>query len=426
MTSFAAPGAQTARHLLSKVPAITVWFWIIKILCTTVGESFADYIDLALGVGLLATAGIFTVVTAAVLALQMSRRQYHPGFYLLTVVLMSITGTLYTDILTDQAGVPLWVSSALFAVVLAIVFAIWFRRENTLSIHSIVSMPREAFYWLTVLVTFALGTALGDWTLELTGSGPGVSIFLPLALIAITAALWRFGANPVLTFWVAYILSRPLGANTGDWLGLTTAEGGLGLGTFTTSIIFLALILATVVYLSVSRADVDRAAATDPRTDHRPVSMERRRRAHLILGAAAIATIALLVTTASLPHESSLAAEGSAPSCSASSTPLTQSEAQTAVRAHYPASNVTELQGIVTDTLSLVTQGDQAGAASRATDLETTWDDNQATLNFADCQAWTVLDQQIDPVLKSVRAGAPDPATETRALKQLSTTLGAS
>ncbi|MFC6175187.1 hypothetical protein ACFQD4_16895, partial [Subtercola frigoramans] len=141
MTTSLEPTAYSARHMLSKVPAITIWFWIIKILCTTVGETFADFINVALGVGLVSTAIIFTVVTAAVLTLQMTRRRYQPGVYWLTVVVMSITGTLYTDILTDQAGVPLGVSAAIFSGALAIVFAIWFVKERTLSIHSIVTAP---------------------------------------------------------------------------------------------------------------------------------------------------------------------------------------------------------------------------------------------------------------------------------------------
>ncbi|MBM7471176.1 COG4705 family protein [Subtercola frigoramans] len=424
MTTSLEPTAYSARHMLSKVPAITIWFWIIKILCTTVGETFADFINVALGVGLVSTAIIFTVVTAAVLTLQMTRRRYQPGVYWLTVVVMSITGTLYTDILTDQAGVPLGVSAAIFSGALAIVFAIWFVKERTLSIHSIVTAPREAFYWLTVLVTFALGTALGDCTLELTGWGPGASILLPLVLIAIVAALWRFGANPVLTFWIAYILTRPLGANIGDWLGLTPAEGGIGLGTLVTSIIFLAAILATVVYLSITKTDVDQNAEAEPHTDaERPASPVRRRASAVILVAVAAATVALLITTSNLPHTSALADEAAAPSCSDTSTALSQSEAQAAVKANYPATNVDELTTIVTDTLTLVTQNDQTGAAARATDLETTWDDNQPELNAADCRAWTFLDKQIDPVLKSVRAQTPDPAKEQQALQQLLTTL---
>src|SRR5690349_21604247 len=155
MTTEAASRTGTSRAFLNKVPEVTAWFWLIKILCTTVGESFADWINLQLGVGLVATAVIFTVVFALVLTWQMTRSRYEPAAYWLTVVVVSVTGTLYTDILTDQVGVPLWISTSVFGVALAVVFGIWWSRERTLSIHSIVTLPREAFYWLAVLVTFA-------------------------------------------------------------------------------------------------------------------------------------------------------------------------------------------------------------------------------------------------------------------------------
>jgi uncharacterized membrane-anchored protein len=242
--------------MLNKVPEVTIWFWVIKILCTTVGESFADWIDTTLGVGLTNTAIIFTVLLAAVLTVQMRLHRYVPVVYWLTVVVVSITGTLYTDILTDGRGVPLMVSTSVFAALLAVVFGIWYARERTLSIHSIVTVPREAFYWLAVLVTFALGTAAGDWTLDLTGWGPGASVLLPAALIATVIVSWRMGGQPVLAFWLAYILTRPLGANIGDWFASPRSEQGLGLGTALTSLIFLAAIGATVLYLTVTRADV--------------------------------------------------------------------------------------------------------------------------------------------------------------------------
>jgi uncharacterized membrane-anchored protein len=164
-------------------------------------------------------------------------------------------GTLLTDNLTDAHGVPLWISSTVFSVLLAAVFAAWYARERTLSIHSINTTPREGWYWLVVLVTFALGTALGDWTLELTGWSPGTSILLPAGLIAAVFVAWKLGAGPVLTFWLAYVLTRPLGANIGDFLASPRTDGGLGLGTLGTSVIFLGAILATVVYLSVTHVD---------------------------------------------------------------------------------------------------------------------------------------------------------------------------
>ncbi|RYC05541.1 hypothetical protein [Nocardioides zhouii] len=248
--------ATGARTLLNKVPEVTVWFWVIKILCTTVGESLADWINEQLGVGLVNTALLFTAIFAGVLIIQMRLTRYVPAAYWLAVVVVSVTGTLYTDILTDQLGVPLWISTLVFSVLLAGVFAVWYVRERTLSIHSITTTPREGFYWLAVLVTFALGTATGDWTLDLTGWGPGLSVLLPLSLIAVVVVMWRSGADAVLAFWLAYILTRPLGANLGDWLAADKAEQGLGLGTFMTSVVFLLAILATVAYLTVSRVDV--------------------------------------------------------------------------------------------------------------------------------------------------------------------------
>jgi len=182
--------------MLNKVPEVVIWFWIIKVLCTTVGESFADWINQTLGVGLVNTSLIFTGGLAVVLVVQMRLPRYVPIAYWLTVVVLSVTGTLYTDILTDQLKVPLALSTSVFAVILAVVFGIWYSRERTLSIHSIVTTPREAFYWLAVLVTFALGTASGDWILDLTGWPPGKSVLLPAGLIVAVVIGWRLGANP--------------------------------------------------------------------------------------------------------------------------------------------------------------------------------------------------------------------------------------
>jgi len=245
----------TRRQMLSKVPEVTVFFWVIKILCTTVGESFADYVNETLGFGLTNTTVLFTVALVGALAVQFWMTRYVPAPYWLAVVLVSVVGTLLTDNLTDAHGVPLWLSSTVFSALLAGVFAAWYARERTLSIHSINTTPREAWYWLVVLVTFALGTALGDWTLELTGWSPGVSILLPAGLLLAVLVAWKLGMGPVLSFWLAYILTRPLGANIGDFLASPRSEGGLGLGTLATSVIFLGTILATVVYLTVSRVD---------------------------------------------------------------------------------------------------------------------------------------------------------------------------
>src|SRR4051794_33648278 len=247
--------SMTARRMLNKVPEVTIYFWIIKILCTTVGESFADYINETLGFGLTKTTLLFSAGLIIALVAQFRLNRYVPGVYWLSVVLISVVGTLLTDNLTDGHGVPLWISSTVFAVLLATVFSIWYARERTLSIHTIVTTPREAFYWLTVLVTFALGTAVGDWTLELTGWSPGKSVLLPLGLILAVLVAWKLGMGPVLSFWLAYILTRPLGANIGDYLASPHADGGLGLGTLGTSVLFLGTILAVVIYLTVTAKD---------------------------------------------------------------------------------------------------------------------------------------------------------------------------
>ncbi|TIC79483.1 hypothetical protein E8D37_16925 [Nocardioides sp. GY 10127] len=412
--------------MLNKVPEVTLWFWVIKILCTTVGESFADWINMQLGVGLVGTAVLFTVVFAVVLTVQMRLRRYVAGVYWLTVVVVSVTGTLYTDLLTDQLGVPLWFSTTVFSVLLAGVFGVWWLRERTLSIHSITTTPREAFYWLAVLVTFALGTATGDWTLELTGWGPGVSVLLPLSLIAIVTVLWRGGANPVLAFWVAYILTRPLGANIGDWLASPRSEQGLGLGTLGTSLVFLAAILATVVLLTITRVDVaeeDGPGAGTGEQQDAPVRPGRERAMLGVLLVVAVATVALLTWADHQPHVSALdAEEGSAPACSSAA--LDPSAAAPAAAKDFPAASMADYRTITTDTLALVDQGDQAGAQTRITDLETAWDDDESTLQPMDCAAWTTLDGQIDDALTAVRASSPQQADEDQALRTLLTTLG--
>ena len=255
-----------AGRLLNKVPEVTVFFWIVKILCTTVGESLADYVNDTLGVGLTGTTVLFGVALVAALIAQFAVRRYVPAIYWTVVVLVSVVGTLLTDNLTDARGVPLWVSTAVFTVLLAVVFTAWYRREGTLSIHSITTRSREAWYWLTVLVTFALGTAAGDWTLELTGWTPGAAVLLPAALIVVVVVAWRLGAGPVLCFWLAYILTRPLGANLGDFFGLDPADGGLGLGTLAPSLIFLAVILAVVLLLTFTGLDRTERREADPAT----------------------------------------------------------------------------------------------------------------------------------------------------------------
>jgi uncharacterized membrane-anchored protein len=242
--------------MLNKVPEVTLYFWIIKVLCTTVGETGADYLNSTLGFGLTNTTYVVGALLIAALVFQFRAIKYIPSFYWVAVVLISIVGTLITDNLTDHFGVTLEVTTVVFAVVLAGVFYTWHASEKTLSIHSIFTTRREGFYWLAILFTFALGTAAGDLTAERLNLGYLNSLFLFAASIAlVTIAHFRFKLNGVVAFWAAYILTRPLGASIGDYMSQTRADGGLGLGTTGTSLLFLATILALIVYLTITRKD---------------------------------------------------------------------------------------------------------------------------------------------------------------------------
>lgn len=242
--------------MLNKVPEITAFFWVIKILATTVGETAADYLNVTLGLGLNGTSVIMTALLGAVLVLQFRSRRYVPGLYWTVVVLVSVVGTLLTDNLVDNLGLALWPITATFAVALAAVFLVWHRSEGTLSMHSIVTRRREDFYWLAILLTFALGTAAGDLLAEGLGLGYGLSVVVFAAAIAVVALAARFGLGAVTAFWAAYVLTRPLGASFGDLLSQDRSAGGFGLGTTVTSLLFLATIGVVVTYLAKTRADV--------------------------------------------------------------------------------------------------------------------------------------------------------------------------
>jgi uncharacterized membrane-anchored protein len=257
-TSLSQPraGTPTARQLLNKVPEITLYFWVIKVLCTTVGETAADFLNTNLGLGLTNTTYITGALLIAALAVQFRYRRYVPSIYWLSVVLISIFGTLITDNLTDNMSVSLVTTTVVFSVALAVVFAIWWASERTLSIHTIYTKRREAFYWLAVLFTFALGTAAGDLAAERINLGYALSGLMFAGMIAAVAiGHFRLRLNPVLGFWIAYILTRPLGASLGDYLSQPRADGGLALGTVVTSALFLTAIVAVVVFLTVTRKD---------------------------------------------------------------------------------------------------------------------------------------------------------------------------
>jgi uncharacterized membrane-anchored protein len=244
------------NRLLNKVPEVTIYFWIIKILCTTVGETFADYLNMTVGLGLDTTSYLMSAALVVALVFQFRARRYVPGVYWLSVVLISVVGTLISDKLADDLGVPLQTTTILFAVLLAITFGVWYAVERTLSIHTIVTRRRETFYWLAILFTFALGTSAGDLFDEQFGVGYWPTAGIVAGLIAlIAAAHLGLKLNAVLAFWAAYILTRPLGASVGDGMSQPTRTGGFGLGTTATSAIFLTVILALVVFLAVTKVD---------------------------------------------------------------------------------------------------------------------------------------------------------------------------
>ena len=247
------------KVMLNKVPEITLFFWVIKILCTTVGETGADFLDTKLNLGLDGVTLIIGTMLVVTLIFQFKTKKYVPGIYWLAVVLISIVGTLITDNLTDKLGIPLMITTIIFTISLSIVFAVWYKKEKTLSIHTIITTRRESFYWLAILFTFALGTAAGDLLAEKINLGYLLSAIIFGVLIASVAiSHFVFKVNAILAFWIAYILTRPLGASIGDYLSQDLDNGGLGLGTVITSMIFLATILATVIYLTVTKKDVIR------------------------------------------------------------------------------------------------------------------------------------------------------------------------
>jgi uncharacterized membrane-anchored protein len=251
------------NKILNRVPEITVAFWIIKILSTTVGETGADYLAVSAGLGTTITDGLMAGILGIVLMAQLRLQRYVPWVYWLTVVLISVVGTQITDALTDKLKISLYVSTSVFALLLAVVFVSWYFCERTFSIHTIFTRRREMFYWTTILFTFSLGTAAGDFAVEEIGLGFGEAGIAFGSLIVAVAVAYFVGANATFTFWFAYILTRPFGAALGDALSQSPNYGGLGLGSAITSSVFLAVIAGLVAFLTLDqgpstfRKDVD-------------------------------------------------------------------------------------------------------------------------------------------------------------------------
>ncbi len=252
-------GSAQPTHLimqaLRKVPEVTVYFWIIKLLTTALGESASDslvnYLNPIIAVAL---GGIGLVVA---LILQLAVRRYVAWIYWLAVVMVAIFGTMAADVVHIGLGIPYLISTVFFTVALAIIFVVWYANEKTLSIHSIYTRRRELFYWATVITTFALGTATGDMTATTLGLGYFSSGVLFAVLIALPAlGYWLFGLNEIVAFWFAYIVTRPLGASFADWMGRPSSLGGIGLGRGQVSLGLAILIISFVGYLTVTRKDM--------------------------------------------------------------------------------------------------------------------------------------------------------------------------
>lgn len=253
------------QRMLNKVPQITLVFWIIKILATTVGETAADFLNVNLGLGLTITSVVMSGILAVIIFFQMQAKKYIPAIYWLSVVLLSVVGTLISDNLVDNLGVSLATTSTIFGVALVVVFAAWYMVEHSLSVHTIVTHRREAFYWAAILFTFALGTSAGDLISEAAKLGYVWATVLFAGLIALIYAAFRFlKLNAIVAFWMAYILTRPLGASLGDLLTQARTAGGFGLGAMVTSAIFLTAILASVIYLTVkAKSETETPAAAE-------------------------------------------------------------------------------------------------------------------------------------------------------------------
>jgi uncharacterized membrane-anchored protein len=414
MTSVRTP--LPSRTFLNKVPEVTLYFWLIKVLCTTVGETAADFLNVDLGFGLTGVSAVTGVLLAVALVFQFRAKRYVAGLYWLTVAIVSVFGTLVTDNLTDNVGLPLEASTIVFGVLLAATFGVWYASEKTLSIHSIITRRRETFYWLAILFTFALGTATGDLMAEVLGLGYLVTGAIVVALVAVTAIAWRLGLHPVLAFWFIYVLTRPLGASLGDYLSQPSSLGGLGLGATMTSLIFVAAIVVTVVYLSATKADVISGEAATPVDE--PVRGGAWQTAVFLVVILVAGGVGYVLRTSALQDDTSTQVP-------VALQPVPGGGPAQPVPVHTsPLGDLSTFRTITQDTLNRLNGGDQGGATSRVDDLEIQWDNSEARLKPKDKAEWTNVDGKIDKVLRELRAASPDKAGEKDALTALLATLG--
>ena len=386
-----------ARQMLNKVPEITIFFWIIKVLCTTVGETASDFLNVNLNFGLTGTSIVMGICLAVALFFQFKAKKYTPFIYWLTVVLISIFGTLVTDNLTDSMKVPLETSTIIFSILLALTFGVWYAKEKTLSIHSIFTRRREAFYWLAILFTFALGTATGDLMAESLGLGYFTTGVIVCTAIAAFAVAWRLGLDSILAFWIIYIMTRPLGASVGDYLSQPQKYGGLGLGATATSGIFVGAILLTVAFLAVTKWDSVRSAPIDEEVAPKPYR-------YSALWQVAAVMVVLVGTSVAGYHWRHNALQAQTQSASA----ITQVPGQKVLTDQTaplsPLGDLSDFRTITQDTLNLVLAGNLSGAKNRVADLEYEWDNSEARLKPMDPTEWATIDTAIDKVLRQLRA----------------------
>ncbi|MFM2330545.1 MAG: hypothetical protein RLZZ26_52 [Candidatus Parcubacteria bacterium] len=393
-------------NVLSKVPEITLFFWIIKVLCTTVGETAADFLNVNLNLGLTVTSVIMGALFLVALFVQFKTKKYIPVIYWLTVMLISVFGTLVTDNLSDNLHVPLEYSTIFFTIVLAITFAVWYAKEKTLSIHSIFTPKREAFYWLAILFTFALGTASGDLMAEGLGLGYLTTGIIIAIVIALFAVGWRLGLNAILSFWFIYIMTRPLGASIGDLLTQPHENGGLGWGPTTTTIVFVAGIIFTVTYLALSHKDQVKDPVAEEREDG-----EKAKHAFWQLVVVVALLLAVSIGGYFWRHQQ-LQQEAATP------TPSSTGATQTG-----PLGDLSNFTSLSQSTLDAVIAGDWGTANTHVNAIEFAWDNAQARLKPMNGAKWAQIDNDLDKVFREIRSVNPNKQTAETALQTLLTDL---